>query len=398
LSLRILQICNKPLLPAIDGGALAMWRMAQGLSNAGHQVTVLSIHTTKHPWLPEKIGEENIRKFKMDSVYVDTSVRWLPAFLSLFKTSSYNIDRFYNLGFEARLTEVLARTRFDIVQLESLYMCPYIGTIRRLSQAKIVLRAHNTESAIWQKNAEEETDPFKKLWFRDLAGKLERYEIKSVNEVDAVLPITTDDEKRLKAFITGRTPLHTVTFAMPPNVPVTGAEENAVFHIGSMDWKPNYDGVQWLVNEIWPKVMAAVPGAKLHLAGRDMRKEEFEGKAGIVSHGEVADAAGFMSRFRIMAIPLRSGGGIKVKAIEGMFAGKAIVTTTIGAEGISMQHNKEYLHATTAGEFAEHLITLLKNAELAAELGRNAQKCAAENHELARVTGKLSDFYISILR
>jgi polysaccharide biosynthesis protein PslH len=378
-----------------------MWRMSQGLAEAGHDVTILSVHTDKHPWLPEKIGEENIRRFKMDSVYIDTSVRWLPAFLWLFKTSSYNIDRFYNLGFEARLIEILTRNKFDIVQLESLYVCPYIATIRRVSRAKIVLRAHNTESAIWAKNAEEETDPFKKMWFRDLAGKLERYERKVVNEVDAIIPITADDGIRLRAMTTRSIPMHTTTFAMHHAVsqPGTGNQEpGTVFHIGAMDWKPNHDGVHWLVDEIWPIVLQSVPDAQLHLAGKSMSKTEFTGKPGVVPHGQVADANEFMSRYTIMAIPLRSGGGVKVKAIEGMFAGKAIVTTNVGAEGIAMHDKKEFLLANTTQEFAEQLVALLQNHKLASELGQNAQKCAAENHELSRVTKKLSDFYATILR
>jgi glycosyltransferase involved in cell wall biosynthesis len=400
LALRILQICNKPPLPAIDGGTLAMWRMSQGLSDQGHDVTILSVHTEKHPWLPQKIGEENIRKYKMDSVYIDTNVKWLPAFLWLFKTSSYNIERFHNLGFEARLIEILSGNKFDIVQLESLYVCPYIATIRRVSKAKIVLRAHNTESAIWQKNADEETEPFKKMWYRDLAGKLERYEKKIVNEVDAILPITNEDMDRLKKL--GATkPMYTATFAMsnPASQPRTENRElSTVFHIGAMDWKPNHDGVHWLVNDIWPIVLQSVPDAKLHLAGKSMSKTEFSGKAGVIPHGEVADANEFMSQYNIMAIPLRSGGGVKVKVIEGMFAGKAIVTTKIGSEGIAMRDKHEFLLATTTQEFADHLVTLLRNDKLASEIGQNAQKCAAENHELSRVTKKLSDFYTSILR
>lgn len=387
-----------------------MLRIAEGLHDAGHEITSLAIHTAKHPWLPEKIGEENIRKFRMDSVFIDTSVRWLPAFLSLFKTSSYNIDRFYNLGFEARLIEILSRNTFDIVQLEGLYVCPYINTIRRISQAKIVLRAHNTESAIWHKNAEEESDPFKKLWFRDLAGKLERYERTVLNEVDAIVPITKDDEVRLRNL--GATkPMHTSTFAMKqsvrsaqyavgiePELRTAHRELTTVFHIGSMDWKPNHDGIQWLVNEIWPLVLKQIPEATLHLAGREMRKEDFAGKPGVVAHGEVADAAVFMAQHSIMAVPLRSGGGVKVKVIEGMFAGKAIVTTTVGAEGIALLNGMDYLHAETAPEFAQQLIYLLKNPETAQKMGHNAQKSAAQNHELSLATQKLSDFYATILR
>jgi glycosyltransferase involved in cell wall biosynthesis len=391
------------MLPANDGGSLAMLRMAEGFHEAGHEVTSFAICTTKHPWLPEKIGEETVRRFHMDAVFIDTSVRWLPAFLSLFKTSSYNIDRFYNFGFEARLIEILSRNEFDIVQLEGLYVCPYINTIRRVSKAKIVLRAHNTESAIWHKHAEETAEPFKKLWFRDLAGKLERYERNVLNEVDAIVPITNDDEVRLREM--GATkPMHTSTFAMKAVGSAQYAAGSAhaslrtVFHIGSMDWKPNHDGIQWLVTDIWPLVLKEIPDAQLHLAGREMRKEDFAGNAGVVAHGEVADAAAFMAQHNILAVPLRGGGGVKVKVIEGMFAGKAIVTTTIGAEGIALKPGTDYLHADAAPEFAAHLITLLKNPQQTQELGRNAQKCAFENHELSLATRKLSDFYATILR
>lgn len=401
--LRILQLCNKPPVPAKDGGCLAMLRMTEGFLQAGHQVTVLSIATDKHPWQPEKVTASLLTATKMDAVHIDTSVRWLPAFLALFKTSSYNIDRFYSLGFEARLIEILSKNEFDIVQLESLYLCPYISAIRRLSKAKIVLRAHNTESAIWMKNASEESDPFKKLWFKDLAGKLERYEKKSIAEVDAIVTITAEDETRLKN-MGAKTPVHVATFAMEKKGTeneeqgMRDAEQKTVFHIGSMDWKPNYDGVKWLVKDIWPLVIAKVPDAVLHLAGRSLNNEEFSGIKNVVAHGEVNDAAEFMSTYHVMVVPLNGGGGVKVKMVEGMFAGKAIVTTSVGAEGIAGKSGFDFLQSEDAAGFAAHIVNLLGNRPLAEEMGRNAQKTAGENHELSRVTGKLCDFYRTILR
>lgn len=404
--LHILQLCNKPPIPAKDGGCLAMLRMTEGFLQAGHNITVLSIATAKHPWHPEKADASFLAATKMDAVHIDTSVRWLPAFLALFKTSSYNIDRFYSLGFEARLVEILAKNEFDIVQLESLYLCPYISAIRRLSKAKIVLRAHNTESAIWMKNASEESDPFKKLWFKDLAGKLERYEQKSIAAVDAIVTITAEDETRLRN-LGAKVPIHVATFAMQNTVRRTenltqpGAENRAlrtVFHIGSMDWKPNYDGIKWFVKDIWPLVIAEVPDAVLHLAGRSMNKEEFSGMNNIVAHGEVDDADKFMSAYHVMIVPLNGGGGVKVKMVEGMFAGKAIVTTSVGAEGIAGKSGHDFLQSESATGFAGHIINLLSNQSLAEEIGRNAKKTACENHELSRVTGKLCDFYRTILR
>lgn len=397
--LRILQLCSKPPVPAIDGGCLAMLRMAEGLLAEGHTVRILAIATDKHPFSEEKIHADFRAKTKYDALHVDTNVRWLPAFLSLFKTSSYNIDRFYSFGFEARLTEILAREEYDIVQLESLYMCPYIRVIRKLSRAKIVLRAHNTESDIWTKNASEETDPFRKLWLRDLAGKLERYERNAFNEVDAIIPITTQDEKRIRE-MDARVHMHTATFAMTRSTaePGTGNRgSGTVFHIGAMDWKPNHDGVKWLVEKVWPLVVAKNPEAQLHLAGKGMDIAEFSGIKNVVAHGEVKDAAEFMNQHSILAIPLQSGGGVKVKMIEGMFAGKAIVTTPVGAEGIAGKIGTDFLVAITAEEFASKLLELIGDPQAVFELGSNAQKTALENHDLKRVTEKLSDFYRSIL-
>jgi glycosyltransferase involved in cell wall biosynthesis len=404
--LRILQLCNKPPLPAKDGGCLAMLRMTEGFLAAGNEVTVLSIATDKHPWQPEKIDAAFKAATKMDALHIDTSVRWLPAFLALFKTSSYNIDRFYSLGFEAKLIEILSRSEFDVVQLESLYLCPYISAIRRLSKARIVLRAHNTESAIWMKNASEESDPFKKLWFRDLAGKLERYEQKAISEVDAIVTITADDEVRLRN-LGAKVPMHVATYAMrlnpeaglrkPEQQETENRKSATVFHIGSMDWKPNYDGVKWFLKDVWPSVLQKVPGITLHLAGKAMNKEEFSGLQNVVSHGEVDNAADFLAAYNIMIVPLNGGGGVKVKMIEGMFAGKAIVTTPVGAEGIAGIPEKDFKLATDAKTFADYIVDLIDNPELAKEIGMNAQKTANENHELSRVTGKLCDFYRTIL-
>ena len=175
-----------------------MLRIAEGLMQYGCTVRQLSIATDKHPWLPEKIDPAFLHATKADAIYVNTNVRWLPAFLSLFKSSSYNVDRFYSLSFEARLIETLAAEEFEIIQLESLYMAPYIPAIRRMSKGKIVLRAHNAESDIWKKYADEESDILKRKWFRDLADKLARYERNTLEIVDAVVPITQQDAVRLK--------------------------------------------------------------------------------------------------------------------------------------------------------------------------------------------------------
>lgn len=398
MHLRILQICNKPPVPARDGGALAMLRMTEGLLEAGCTVHALTIATAKHPWSPDGQHQNLIAATQMDAVVVDTSVRWLPAFLSLFKSSSYNIDRFYSLGFEARLVTQLASNEYDIIQLESLYMAPYIQAIRRMTKAKIVLRAHNTESAIWRKYAEETSDTFKKIWFNDLAKKLANYERKALSEVDAVIPITPEDETRLRAMTTANVPFHTSTFAMKQGTAENNTTEPlTIFHIGAMDWKPNADGVDWLCSEVWPIVKLKITGATLHLAGKGLDRARNFGE-GIINHGEVESASEFMSRYAVMAVPLHSGGGVKIKVIEAMFAGKPVVTTSTGSEGIKFTQGVDMYVADSAKEFADHLVNLLHNPDKAEQIVAAAKKCAQENHELGRVSEKLCDFYSKLIQ
>lgn len=375
-----------------------MLRIAEGLMQYGCTVRQLSIATDKHPWLPEKIDPAFLHATKADAIYVNTNVRWLPAFLSLFKSSSYNVDRFYSLSFEARLIETLAAQEFDIIQLESLYMAPYIPAIRRMSKGKIVLRAHNAESDIWKKYADEESDILKRKWFRDLAEKLARYERNTLKIVDAVVPITQQDAVRFEEF-GNKKPTHVSTFAMesPVRIAAKPVIPNTVFHIGAMDWKPNADGVQWLTDKVWPLVLKKIPSAQLHLAGKGMREDLTFSVPNITIHGEVASAKEFMQTYRVMAVPLFSGGGVKIKVVEGMFLGKPIVTTNSGAEGINYTEGQELFIRETPEAFAEALCDLLQNESLADHLGKNAEKSAQENHKLSRVTEKLCDFYRTII-
>lgn len=397
-ALRILQLCNKPPFPAVDGGCLAMLRMAEGLIDARCELTILSIATSKHPWMPLKANPEFLHRTSADSVFVDTAVKSIPALLSYFKSESYNVQRFYSLEFEKKLIALLEKKEFDIIQLESLFMSPYIEAIRKASKAKIVLRAHNTESAIWKKYSDEEKGSIKKIWFRDLAAKLEKQERSTLNKIDGLVSITPQDEQRLLA-LGAQCATHLSTFAMTEksnSIPRL-VNDKTVFHIGAMDWKPNADGIEWLLKKVWPIVLRQIPDAQLHLAGKGMKVSEYAPVPNVTLHGEVENAKEFMQPYRVMAVPLFSGGGVKIKVIEGLFNGKPIVTTSIAAEGLAVTNGYDIAIADTPEVFASEICQLLLDDTKAEKLQANSLKTAKENHELSRVTAKLCDFYRTIV-
>ena len=150
MKLSILQLCNKPPYPPIDGGCIAMNTVTNGLLEAGCSVKVLTIETTKHKLDYSLLSKEYIEKTGIESVFVDTSINMVDAFSALITSDSYNVSRFFSPDFDRKLISILKKNKYDIVHVESLFMTPYIGTIRRTSKAKIVLRSHNLEYIIWE--------------------------------------------------------------------------------------------------------------------------------------------------------------------------------------------------------------------------------------------------------
>ena len=191
--MKILLLCNKPPYPASEGGPMAMNSIITGLLEAGHQIKILAINSEKFHVKESDIPEEYRQKTGIELIDVDLSVNPLNALLNLFTMKSYHVERFISKEFTHRLTEILEKEQFDVVQLEMLYMAPYVETIRKHSKAMIVLRAHNVEHKIWERIAKE-TKFFPKRWYiNHLASTLKEYELSALETVDGIAAITRKD-------------------------------------------------------------------------------------------------------------------------------------------------------------------------------------------------------------
>lgn len=395
--MRVLQLCNKPPSGS-DGGALAISAVTAGLLDAGCEVTILAIETAKHPLTEKQFRAGANKTADVNAVFVDTRVKVFPALRNFFNTRSYNIDRFYSPAFAAALAETLQQHTFDIIHLESLYMTPYLEVIRKHTKTPVVLRAHNVEYLLWQRQAAVAGNALKKRYFRFLASRLEQYEKTVLTTVDGIACITPEDETVFRE-LAPAVPVCCIPYALPlPEKTAAASKANTVFHIGAMDWQPNIDGINWLLENVWPLVIAKQPDAELHLAGRNMDTSwQAKKTTGVFFHGEVPDATAFMNSYNILAVPLLSGGGMRVKVVEAMALGKAIVSTATGAEGIAAKNGTHLQLADTAAAFAAQLLALLQNQEQAGALGEAARQFAAENFGRTRITGKLLDFYSRLL-
>ncbi|MBE7442552.1 MAG: glycosyltransferase [Flavobacteriales bacterium] len=398
--MNILQLCSKVPFPPKDGGSIAMDILTQGLIKAGNKVDVLAINTSKHFTDINNVDENYKKITNYQLVFIDTEVKPLDAFLNLFTSKSYNVIRFYSKSFENVLIECLQKNVYDIIQLETLWVAPYLPTIRKYSKAKVVLRSQNIEFMIWERLAIDTKNPLKKWYLKLLAKRLKTYEYKVLNSFDAILTITEIDSNNYKKM--GCTiPIYHVPFGIDlQNYKIDQSElvKPSVFHIGAMDWRPNADGINWFLKSIWLKVIEQNKTTKLFLAGRNMPDWLMNFKMeNVVIEGEVANSHQFINSKSIMIVPLNSGGGMRVKIIEGMAFGKTIISTAIGAEGIDYTNNTDLIIANTEQEFVDAILKCINNQDFADLLGENARKLAETKYDNQLICNKLTDFYSNLM-
>jgi len=398
--MRILQLCNKPPYPPIDGGSKAMHNLTRGLLAAGHQVKVLCISTPKNALDMSEVPQDYLERTRIESVYVDTSVNLVDAFTDLVTADNYNISRFFSPDMDIHLIRLLSGEKFDVVQLESLFMTPYIPTIRRYSKARIILRSHNLEHVIQERIALGERNFLKRPYRKFLAKQLHDYEMSVLDRVDGVAAISPTDAQHF-AEHGSSTPIATIPFGVEPSeyAPSDRSEQGApiFFHLGSMDWLPNEEGIRWLLDEVWPKVLEERPDARLQLAGNKMPQDLLDRvQQGVTVKGRVKNALSYMRSRQVMVVPLFSAGGMRVKIIEGMALGKAVISTPVGAEGIDHTEGLNILIARSAAEFAAHIIALDERPDYMHMLGIEARKLVETSYSDARIVQDLVAFYTRI--
>ena len=396
--MKILLLCNKPPYPASEGGPMAMNSIITGLLDAGHQVKVMAINSDKYHVKASDIPDDYKKKTGIELIKVDLRVRPMKAFLNLFTKKSYHVERFISERFKKKLKQLLEKEHFDVVQLEMLYMTPYVETIRENSKAMIVLRAHNVEHKIWERIAKE-TKFFLKRWYiNHLTKTLKEYELNALETVDGIAAITRKDAAFFRKYCSK--PIIDIPYGVYPEefTPKYEIEGKPKFyHIGSMNWMPNEEGIRWFIDEVLPKTVEKVPDFVYHLAGRSMPEWLTTLKSLHVNViGEVPDAKAFVAQHDVAIVPLLSGSGIRIKIIESMAMGKTVITTRVGAEGILYDEDVNIIIAENKAKMVEAIRSLNENPQNAVRIGHAARKLVEETYDNRKIIARLLMFYEQI--
>jgi glycosyltransferase involved in cell wall biosynthesis len=366
-----------------------------GLVRAGHQVKVLAVNSDKYKVDPKSIPAEYLKSTGLELVHLDLRIKVIPAMISLLRRRSYHVERFINENFRQKLIHLLRQQSYDVVQLETIFVAPYIDDIRKHSKALIVLRAHNVEHLIWERLAMQTKNLLKRFYLSDLARTLKHYEKYVLIQVDGVAAITRNDA----AFFRGIT--HKPVIDLPFGVQneqivsqVPALKGDRLFHIGAMNWMPNEEGMRWFLDFIWPELHRINKKLKLTLAGRFMPAWLVTGyKPNVEVVGEVDDARRFIEEHDVAIVPLRSGSGIRIKIIEAMAAGKAVVATSVGAEGIIYTHGQNIFIANKLHDFIDFVQLYTTQPEQVETIAAGGLRLVNEHYKNEELVQRLLAFY-----
>ncbi|MDG1252581.1 MAG: glycosyltransferase [Schleiferiaceae bacterium] len=357
--MKILHLCNKVPFPGRDGSSLAMEALIRLEVKAGHSVHVLALNTDKH--------YVHHPQAHFGSTLECVKVRISPSLLGFMRQvshpASYFASRFDHASVRNRI-QVLA-PEVDLVVVDSLFMALYLEC---LGGTPWVLRAHNVEHQIWQRALSQIPFGLKKIFTAWQTMRLKRWELAIIKSA-RIWAISFEDSSLLLQLGAAESQTIPCTFDAFGPWSDSGAKGSGIYHLGALDWLPNVQGLQWYVEEVHPISAQEIIVISKKWPSQLVRPEKINHLA------RLEDGFDFESH-GIFIAPILSGSGMRVKLLEAMVRGKAIVTTSIGAAGL--KDAPGVLIADRPEEFAEAIRRLVDNTEF-----RQSQGRAARAHALA---------------
>jgi sugar transferase (PEP-CTERM/EpsH1 system associated) len=396
--MKILWVTAGRLIPPDTGGKIRSYNILRKLAQQ-HEVTLLSDYGG-----PRDLDYEGAIANEMPGTRVihtgapETPLRQAVHYLfHLPSAAPYAVTKFVHPEVRRALREMLGEQKFDVA------VCDFLSASLNFPEQlplPCVLFQHNVESSLWQRMADREKNPVRKVSYRIEAAKMNRYERRTLAKFDYVLAVSEHDKQQFLAMdraIRCEVVPTGVDLAQYTVVPSAPATPPIVTFTGSMDWEPNIDAMEFFCREIWPKVRAEFPDARFQIVGRSPHPRiQRLASDSVEVTGTIPSVQPYIRKATVMVVPLRIGGGTRLKIFEAMAMGKAMVSTSIGAEGLEVSNGHDLLLADDAASFAEAINTLLRDPALRRHYETNAAALAKRYDwsEIARHFAKVLELAI----
>lgn len=390
--MKILILANRIPFPLNDGGNIATYNAIIAYTKLGYDVYFYCLNPKKHR---QSISE--LQKIcRVTAIDIDTDIQYFKLFASLFQKFPYNVKRFFDAKYLESLITLLKDETFDIIQTEGPYMGMYIEHIKKYTQAKFILRAHNVEWQIWERVGASESNILRKLYLKNLTPKIKKYETEIIKKYDGVMTISKNDSAEFNKY-TNKIFYFPQYLELEKYTPTKNKNLNALCFIGSFEWIPNLQGLMWFLKEIWPALKIKFPNLTLDIAGKNPPESLLQVNIPDVKIiGEVENAIAYLDQYKILIAPLLSGSGIRIKLIEAMAKEMVVISTTIGAEGIAYTNGENIFIADQKLEFIAQMAAIQDKKFDADLIGKNARKLIESEFNQATILTELHNYFNSL--
>lgn len=400
--MRVLIISGSLPYPPASGGALRVYGILQGLRAAGHQLTLMTFHPNELERTPLAQWCEQII-----TLPYPTRSRWQRLRDLIFTRQPDIAQRLYSNAFAERLRFLLAKETFDLIQFEGIEVAPYLPIAKTTQpKAKLCFDTFNAEYVLQQVISKIDRQSVRRwpaaLYSLIQGTRIEQFEREMCQLADIVIAVSSEDADALRAFRADQR-----ISIVPSGISVDDYQKRqkslelgkqAIVFTGKMDYRPNVDAMLWFGESIFPKIQATLPDVKLYIVGQQphQRLTALQAKVGILLTGWVESVQPYLQNASVYVAPLRMGSGTRLKLLEAMASGCAIVATPAAAAGLSADANTVMRIAADEDSIAQEVIDLIRHPDQQAQLGQRAREYVRAYYDWSVLIPRLLSAYKEI--
>jgi sugar transferase (PEP-CTERM/EpsH1 system associated) len=399
--MKILWVKAGGLIPPDTGGKIRSYNILRHLAKQ-HRITFFTFYAAHTNDLHEQLGRvfDQAINIPLDLPSSKGASEVLGYLVRLFSREPYNLTKYCRPMVRFKLHALLQKESYDIIVCDFLAAA---GVVPWDWPCPKVLFTHNVESAIWRRHYEVARSLIWKSvsWFE--WKRMEAAERRYLQKADHVLVVSESDRETFEKCLASKKLSVTQTGADTELFQPSEEMEipNSLVFTGSMDWLPNEDAIFYFASEIFPLILAKAPDATLCVVGRSpsQRLQNLVARVSSIRlTGWVEDVRPYLARCAVCIVPLRIGGGTRLKIFEAMSMGKAVVSTTIGAEGLPVKNGEHLAVADDPAGFADSTLRLLNNSSQRAKLGRRARRLVEQNYSWATVSKGFAEVLENVVK
>jgi glycosyltransferase involved in cell wall biosynthesis len=396
--MRILQIAPQIPFPLDEGGRIGIYGITNYLQKRGNIVDFAVYR--KHS--DYNTSYEELRKICTPYILDVQTDNHIPgAINNLFSQVPYNFSKFHNSQMEKFLVRYFRENKPDIVHVDHSHMGWTIDVIKNITNVPVVLREHNVEIRIMKRFTENESNPLLKIYSGVQYKKMLKYEPMICGKFDNCIMITREDEDEILQF-NPDIKTSVIPAGIDPQLLDFRSKELipfSLFHIGSLKWPPNYDGLKWFLDEIFPTIISRTPKTQLYIYGKGTEELKIDPLLmnNITVRGYVEDIFSEISDKQLAIVPLKVGGGMRIKIIELMAIGKSIISTSVGKEGIDVKDYEHLLIADTKESFVNKIMEVFNNEVDTGKMISAAKNFIRDNYTWENVALQFENIYKALI-